>query len=182
MSQEVLKYLREKNPHLKEIIFCLYDEETYKVFEQGVTNYIEYMTQKLQAGPFTTVDIIIELNGGIVVIKRSNPPFGWALPGGFVDYGESLETAAKREAKEETGLDLISPKQFHTYSEPGRDVRFHTIATVFIARGQGNPRAADDAADLKVIKLDDAQNLDFAFDHKKIIADYQDYKAGKPPF
>ena len=111
-------------------------------------------------------------NDGIVVIERSNPPFGWALPGGFVDYGESLEEAVKREAKEETGLDLIDLKQFHTYSEPDRDPRFHTIGTVFIAKAEGKPKAGDDAKGLKVVKLNEIQKLDFAFDHKKIIQDY----------
>ena len=81
-----------------------------------------------------TVDVIIELSEGIVIIKRSNPPFGWALPGGFVDYAESLEDAVIREAKEETDLDLIQLKQFHTYSDPHRDPRFHTI----VLRIKGN--------------------------------------------
>lgn len=187
MSQEVLTYLRAEKPGLKEIIFCLYDDDAYKIFEKSVTGYIEHMIHKLQAGPYITVDIIIEIpaspaggNGGIVLIKRSNPPFGWALPGGFVDYGESLETAAQREAKEETGLDLTGLKQFHTYSEPGRDPRFHTISTVFIAGGKGKPRAADDAADLKIIKLNEIETIDFAFDHKKIIEDYIKYKTCAP--
>ena len=81
--------------------------------------------------PIPTVDIIIELEGkGIILIKRKNPPYGWAIPGGFVDYGESLENAAMREAKEETSLDIELIKQFHTYSDPKRDKRFHTISTV----------------------------------------------------
>ncbi|MBM3246491.1 MAG: NUDIX hydrolase [Candidatus Omnitrophica bacterium] len=140
-------------------------------------NYLEYVTSKLQGGPFTTVDAIIEIGDGIVAIKRSNPPFGWALPGGFVDYGESLEEAVTREAKEETNLDLINLKQFHTYSEPTRDPRFHTIGTVFIAQGKGSPKAGDDAGALKVIKLSEIKDLDFAFDHKQIIQDYLKTKA-----
>ena len=78
------------------------------------------------------------------LIKRKNPPFGWALPGGFVEYGESLEDAAVREAREETSLDISLTGQLHTYSAPGRDPRGHTISTVFIARAEGRPRAADD--------------------------------------
>jgi len=172
MAQEVLKHLREDKSPLKEIIFCLYDKEAFDVFNKGVTNYLNYVTQKLQAGPFCTVDAIIEIDGGIVIIERSNPPFGYALPGGFVDYGESLEEAVTREAKEETGLDLTDLKQFHTYSEPTRDPRFHTIGTVFIAKAKGIPRAGDDAAGLRVVKLGEIQKLQFAFDHKNIIGDY----------
>ncbi|MDP2941319.1 MAG: NUDIX hydrolase [Candidatus Omnitrophota bacterium] len=126
----------------------------------------------MQQGPFTTVDAIIEIDDGIVVIERSNPPFGFALPGGFVDYGESLEDAVTREAKEETGLDLIGLKQFHTYSQPDRDPRFHTIGTVFTAKAKGKPKAGDDAAAAEVVKLNEILRLEFAFDHKKIIEDY----------
>ncbi|MBN1913741.1 MAG: NUDIX domain-containing protein [Candidatus Omnitrophica bacterium] len=172
MAQEVLKYLREGDPGLKEIIFCLYDEEASVVFNKGVLGYLEYVTTKLSRGPFTTVDAIIEIEGGIVLIERSNPPFGWALPGGFVDYGESLEDAVIREAKEETGLDLEDLKQFHTYSAPGRDPRFHTIATVFTAKGKGRPRAGDDAAGIKVLKIKELEKIDFAFDHKNILQNY----------
>ena len=172
MAQEVLKHLREDSTSLKEIIFCLYDQEAFRVFNKGVLGYLEYVTTKLSSGPFVTVDAIIELPGGIVIIQRSNPPFGWALPGGFVDYGESLEEAVKREAKEETNLDLTEIKQFHTYSNPERDPRFHTIGTVFIAKAKGSPRAGDDAAGLKVIKLREIEKMDFAFDHKQILEDY----------
>ncbi|MDD5281803.1 MAG: NUDIX hydrolase [Candidatus Omnitrophica bacterium] len=126
----------------------------------------------MSGGPYVTVDAIIELAEGIVIIKRSNPPFGWALPGGFVDYGESLEDAVKREAKEETDLELTEIRQFHTYSDPKRDPRFHTVGTVFIAKAKGKPKAGDDAAGLKVVKRQELEKLDFAFDHKKIIQDY----------
>jgi len=176
MAQEVMKHLRENKSCLKEIIFCLYDKEAYDIFNKSVFSYMDYITNKLQKGPFTTVDAIIEINDGIILIQRSNPPFGFALPGGFVDYGESLEDAVRREMKEETDLDLEDLKQFHTYSEPGRDPRFHTIATVFIAKGKGKPKAGDDAASLKVVKIDELGKLGFAFDHKKILADYLKYK------
>ncbi|MDP2044182.1 MAG: macro domain-containing protein, partial [Candidatus Omnitrophota bacterium] len=118
MAQEALRHLREENTTLEQIVFCLYDQEAFGVFNKGVLGYLEYVTTKLSGGPFVTVDAIIELTDGIVIIQRSNPPFGWALPGGFVDYGESLEDAVSREVKEETNLDLTEVKQFHTYSDP----------------------------------------------------------------
>lgn len=172
MAQETLRHLRQGETTLKEIIFCVTDQEGVAVFNKGVLGYLEYVTTKLSGGPYVTVDAIIELPEGIVIIQRSNPPFGWALPGGFVDYGESLEDAVTREAKEETNLDLTEIKQFHTYSDPERDPRFHTVGTVFIAKAKGTPKAGDDAAGLKVIKLSEIKNIDFAFDHKKILEDY----------
>lgn len=172
MAQEALKHLREENTTLEKIIFCLYDQEAFGVFNKGVLGYLEYVTTKLSGGPFVTVDVIIELPDGIVIIQRSNPPFGWALPGGFVDYGESLESAVKREAKEETNLDLTEIKQFHTYSDPDRDPRFHTIGTVFIAKAKGKPKAGDDAADLKIVKPEEIKKIQFAFDHGRILEDY----------
>jgi ADP-ribose pyrophosphatase YjhB (NUDIX family) len=121
--------------------------------------------------PYPTVDIIIEIGGGILLIKRKNPPFGWALPGGFVDYGESLEDAAVREAKEETGLDIKLLSQFHTYSDPDRDKRMHTISTVFIAKADGEPKSGDDAKDLLIFQKDSLPE-EMAFDHRRILNDY----------
>ncbi len=124
--------------------------------------------------PAPTVDIIIEINGGIVLIERKNPPPGWAIPGGFVDYGETLETAAIREAKEETGLDVCLVEQFHSYSDPKRDARQHTVSLVFIATAEGTPHAGDDAGKAEVFSLDDLPDL--AFDHSDILDDYIQYK------
>ena len=121
--------------------------------------------------PFITVDIIIEINSGIILIKRKNPPHGWAIPGGFVDYGESLEDCARREAKEETGLDIRLRRQFHTYSDPGRDPRHHTVSTIVIAAATGLPKAGDDAEDA-VIFTSESLPEDIAFDHRKILEDY----------
>jgi ADP-ribose pyrophosphatase YjhB (NUDIX family) len=122
--------------------------------------------------PQVTVDIIIEIaGGGIVLIKRKNPPFGWALPGGFVDYGETLEDAAIREAKEETGLEIVLKGQFHSYSDPVRDPRFHTVSTVFVAEACGDPSGGDDAAVAQVFTRDKLPQP-LVFDHAKIIEDY----------
>ena len=121
--------------------------------------------------PSPTVDIIIETAGGIVLIKRKNPPPGWAIPGGFVDYGESVEAAALREAKEETGLDVKLTGLLGVYSDPVRDPRFHTISTVFIATAEGIPKGLDDAAEAMVFSIDDLPEP-IAFDHARILADY----------
>ena len=122
--------------------------------------------------PLPTVDIIIELEGkGVILIKRKNPPFGWALPGGFVDYGETLEQAAVREALEETSLQVQLVRQFHAYSDPGRDPRGHTISVVFIAKASGEPTAADDAQEAGVFLADALPTL-LAFDHRQILTDY----------
>jgi 8-oxo-dGTP diphosphatase len=121
--------------------------------------------------PYPTVDVIIENGGGIVLIERKNPPHGWAIPGGFVDWGESLEEAAVREAREETSLHVRLIRQFHTYSDPRRDPRHHTITTVYIASAEGKPRADDDA---KAISIFTRDNLppSLAFDHTDILNDY----------
>ncbi len=105
------------------------------------------------------------------MVRRKNPPPGWALPGGFVDYGESLESAAVREAREETALEVKLVRQFHTYSDPGRDPRHHTVSTVYIARAEGTPRGGDDAAEAKVF-MRDALPQPIAFDHSRILDDY----------
>ena len=132
------------------------------------------MTGKWQReNPAPTVDVIIEFGGGIVLIDRKNPPFGWALPGGFVDYGESLEDAARREAAEETGLQVELLRQMHTYSDPARDPRRHTISTVFIAAGRGKLEAADDAKGAGIFKRE-ALPAPITFDHRQILDDYFD--------
>jgi 8-oxo-dGTP diphosphatase len=126
--------------------------------------------------PKPTVDIIIELSGGrIVLIRRKNPPHGWAIPGGFVDEGEPLEHAAVREAKEETGLDVTLTDQLFTYSDPKRDPRLHTISTAFIATAQGEPVGADDAAEAKTF-LPSELPSPLCFDHAEILRDYLAYK------
>lgn len=174
MAQEVFRHLWFDYPStsLKEVDFVLFDKSAYDVFHKNVISYLEYIIHKIQSGPFITVDIIIELPRGIVMIERSNPPYGWAIPGGFLDYNESLEDCAIREAKEETSLDIYCLKQMHTYSRPGRDPRFHTVTCVFIAKGKGTPKAASDAANVKVLKPEEALKLNLAFDHKQVLKDY----------
>lgn len=131
--------------------------------------------------PLVTVDIIIEVEGGIVLIERKNPPPGWALPGGFVDVGESLATAAVREAREETSLAVTLGEQFFAYSDPARDPRGATVSVVFLGRAAGTPRAADDAKNVRVCALDALPPM--AFDHRQILDDYRRYRADgvRPP-
>jgi 8-oxo-dGTP diphosphatase len=117
------------------------------------------------------VDIIIRYRGGIVLVKRKNPPIGWALPGGIVELDETLEHAAIREAKEETGLDIMLEKQLHTYSDPSRDTRWHAIATVFIADAKGDLKAGSDAEEAKVFPIEKMPKLEF--DHNRILIDYE---------
>ena len=125
--------------------------------------------------PLLTVDIIIEVSGGVVLIERKNPPHGWALPGGFVDYGESIERAAMREAKEETSLDVRLVEQFYTYSDPGRDPRHHTVSTVFVASANGAPCGADDAKTAGVFS-ENQLPAPIVFDHSRILSDYFHFK------
>ncbi len=124
--------------------------------------------------PLLTVDIIIRFKGGIVLIERKNPPAGWALPGGFVDVGESVEEAAVREAREETSLDVRLIEQFHVYSDPNRDPRFHTVSVVFIGEGTGTLEGRDDARRAAVYTSTDLPP-DIAFDHGRIVNDYFRY-------
>ncbi|MBT4540367.1 NUDIX hydrolase [Candidatus Woesearchaeota archaeon] len=120
--------------------------------------------------PNLTVDIIIRFMGGIVLIKRKYDPIGWALPGGYVDYGETVEAAAIRETKEETNLNIQLVKQFHVYSNPKRDLKKHNVTVVFIAEGKGELKAGDDATDVEVIMENNIPKM--CFDHNQILKDY----------
>ncbi len=124
--------------------------------------------------PLLTVDIIVRYRNGIVLVERKNPPYGWALPGGFVEVGESLENAALREANEETSLDIKIVEQFHAYSDPRRDSRFHTVTIVFLADGKGILKGRDDAKRAEVF-LQETRPSQMAFDHGRILADYFKY-------
>jgi 8-oxo-dGTP diphosphatase len=128
--------------------------------------------------PLLTVDIIIELvdrsERPIVLIERKYPPPGWALPGGFVDVGETLEAAAVREAREETSLEVSLKLLLGNYSDPSRDARGHTVSAVYLATASGEPVAADDARNLRC--YDPYQLPALAFDHDRIIRDYLRYR------
>ena len=173
MAQEVFRYLKEKKePKLKKIIFVLYSDEAYSIFEKNVLGYLEYITNKISKGPFLTVDGIVLYKDGIVLVERSNPPFGWALPGGFVDYNESVEEAVVREIKEETNLDFFDFRQFRVYSSKDRDPRFHTVSVVFVGKGRGELKASSDAKNVGVFSLNSLPEK-IAFDHRDIISDYK---------
>ncbi len=172
LAQEILKFARTDPGGVKRIVVCLDNAGDYDLYLREMSGYINHIQNELGCGPYVTVDIIIEHPDGLVVIERSNPPFGLALPGGFVDPGESLEAAARREAREETGLALDGLRQFHTYSDPDRDPRFHTVTTVFVAQGRGVPQFGDDAKGLRVIPKEAILSYTFAFDHKSVLQDY----------
>jgi len=172
MAQEVFRYLQEvQEPALKKIEFVLFSEDAFNIFQKNIIDYLKHITGKLRQGPFLTVDAIIEFEGGIVMIERTNPPLGFALPGGFVDYGETVEEAVKREVEEETNLQFLDFKLLGVYSDPGRDARFHTVSTVFYGKGRGKLKAASDAKNAKVYKPGSLPEK-IAFDHRKIIEDY----------
>ena len=142
------------------------------MIERHICPQCGHVTERFK-NPLPTVDIIIDIGGEIVLVKRKNPPLLWALPGGFIDYGESAEDAAAREAREETGLMVTGFRQFHCYSEPGRDPRFHTVSIVFTAAAGTAPTAGDDAAETGLFTRDNLP-LPLAFDHERILADYFD--------
>jgi 8-oxo-dGTP diphosphatase len=132
--------------------------------------------------PLPTVDVIAELpGGGIVLVRRKHPPPGWALPGGFVEAGESAAVAARREFQEETGLQVELLELFHVYSDPARDPRGPTLGVVFTGRASGTPVGADDAAEARVFPLGSLPTP-LAFDHGLILADYRRYRTeGRRP-
>lgn len=125
--------------------------------------------------PIPTVDILIgrrrEGKNAVILVRRKNPPHGWAIPGGFVEYGERTEDCAVREALEETGLKVALTGLLGVYSDPTRDPRFHTVSVVYLAEAAGEPQAGSDAGDVGVF-AEDGLPADIAFDHRKILADY----------
>lgn len=128
--------------------------------------------------PRLTVDAVVEnARGEVLLIERRNPPSGWALPGGFVDAGETVETAVARELREETGLEARSLRQFHVYSDPARDPRHPTVTVVFTVRAEGTPRGGDDAADARFFPRDRLPSP-IAFDHREILRDVAEGRTG----
>lgn len=125
--------------------------------------------------PVPTVDVIIEVEGLIVLIRRKHPPPGWAIPGGFIDAGERAQDAAVREAFEETGLRVTLTGLLGVYSDPARDARRHTISTVYIGKAEGTPSGADDAAEARLFS-ERYLPSPLAFDHAQILADYFRFK------
>jgi len=121
--------------------------------------------------PLPTVDVLIEVGVRIVLVRRKHPPDGWAIPGGFVETGETVETAGIREAFEETGLRVTLTALLGVYSDPARDPRHHTISTVYVGRAEGAPLGGDDAAEARLFDERDLPSP-IAFDHAKILADY----------
>ena len=130
--------------------------------------------------PVPTVDVIVEIRdahgrAGVVLVHRAEPPIGWALPGGHVEYGERLDLAAAREVQEETGLVVTLVEQLFTYSDPRRDPRKHSITTVFVGHAEGTPVGSDDADDARIFPLD-ALPPDLCFDHAEILGDYVQHR------
>lgn len=131
--------------------------------------------------PLPTADVVIEVGDRVVLVRRKYPPPGWAIPGGFVEVGETVESTAVREALEETGLRVTLTALLGVYSDPARDPRHHTISTVYVGRAEGAPEGDDDAAEARLFGEGDLPSP-LAFDHAKILADYFRYKkTGRRP-
>jgi 8-oxo-dGTP diphosphatase len=148
-----------------------------------LSTFAEVLPKPAHKPPILTTTAIIEIYEGgdfkgIVLIERGKAPFGKAIPGGKVEYGETVENAIRREMQEEVNLDLNDLRQFHVYSDPKRDFRHHSVEVAHIAKANQAPKAGDDAAKAFVVKLEDIPWNDLAFDHAVVLKDYIDWKNG----
>src|ERR1700722_1200992 len=148
-----------------------------------IASAVEQPIQAAHKPPILTTTAIIEVYDhdkftGIVLIERGKAPFGKAIPGGKVEYGETVENAVRREMMEEVNLELQDLKQFHVYSEPSRDFRHHSVEVAHIAKAYQGPTAGDDAAKAFVVKLEDIPWTELAFDHALVLKDYLEWRNG----
>lgn len=156
------------NSTVNQVKLIFFDNNYFNRFVKSFEPLLINLSSKTFKNPYPAVDIIIEKSKGVVLVYRKNFPQGWAMPGGFINYGESAEQAAIREAREETGLDIENLKFFGVFSEPGRDPRFHTISIVYSAKGKGRIKPGDDASKVKIFSKNNLPK-DIAFDHRKIL-------------
>lgn len=178
IAQEIFKYSFREGCVKK--AYVVYHADKDEAAVKKAEKYLAHIMSKAFIGPFLTVDAVAFDDASrpqkVVLVKRTNPPFGWALPGGFVDWNETVEAAAAREFMEEVGLRLESQRQFRVYSAPNRDERFHTVSVVFIGCAKGDPHAGSDAKDARWFELN-ALPDDIAFDHRQIIDDAIKYSS-----
>lgn len=175
-STRILEMIGADDPAWKELV----PEATIKFMYQndGINRIKRWfsMSPEKQRNPYPTTDIIIEYQGGVVLIERKNYPYGWAIPGGFHEVGLTAEENAEKEAKEETSLDIDIRYLLGVYSDPKRDPRAHTMSTVYVAQGKGTLKAADDAKNARIFKEEQVPWGQMAFDHGKILMDYYERK------
>lgn len=143
----------------------------------------EITVKQVHKPPILTTTAIIEIHEdgefkGIVLIERGKAPFGKAIPGGKVEYGETVENAVRREMMEEVNLELIDLRQFHVYSDPARDFRHHSVEVAHVAKAYQGPKAGDDAAKAFIVKLEDIPWNELVFDHAQVLKDYMEWRNG----
>ena len=156
---------------MEKVTIVFENSKSMQEFVEEIEPELKNLASKTFKNPYPAADIIIKKDGGVVCVYRKNPPHGWAIPGGFINYGESAEQAAVREAKEETGLDIRDLELFGVFSDPHRDPRFHTISIVFVAQASGQLKAGDDASSVRIFSEADLPE-EMAFDHRQILKQF----------